>query len=199
MIAVDDDGESEPQAEPEGLPAEVDAEGVPDEPDPLRDETVLPEGVGIEHIDWSPWYARCPTYGEVWRVVCDGADWVAGYTLSTPPDNKVGKRRLYFEHRLCVPWALVPYVIREHHELGHWGVEKLTLELPRFYRWGPTGRLLRDLIKRLTAECPVCQAHKHPMRDPSVRRREMPVPMAAGDIVALDKFFMPLVKHDGNT
>ena len=45
----------------------------------------------------------------------------------------------------------------------------------------------------------VCQAHKQPIRDLSVRRREMPVPMAAGDLVALHQFMMPQVKHDGNT
>ena len=55
MIAVHDDGESEPEAEPEGLLAEVDAEGVPDEPEASWDETVLPDVVGIEEIDWSPW------------------------------------------------------------------------------------------------------------------------------------------------
>ena len=116
----------------------------------------MPDGVGIEEIDWSPWYAGCPTYGEVWRVVCYREDWVAGYTLITPAGNKVENRWFYFEHRMCFPWALVPYVIRKHHELGHGGVENLTLELPRFYRCGPTVRLLRNPIRRFTAECPVC-------------------------------------------
>ena len=33
---------------------------------------MIRDGVGVEEIDWSPWYAKCPTYGEVWRVVCEG-------------------------------------------------------------------------------------------------------------------------------
>ena len=37
------------------------------------------------------------------------------------------------------------------------------------------------------------------MRDLSVRRSEMPVPMEAVGDVAVDQFVMPQVKHDGNT
>ena len=131
------DGEVVPE---EVLAIEVDADGVPDDAEVPWDETVIPDGVGVEEIDWSPWYAKCPTYGEVWRVVCEGSRRAPGYTLYTPQGSKQEKRRLYFDHRLCVPWALVPYVLREHHELGHWGVEKLTLELLRRYRWGPIAK-----------------------------------------------------------
>ena len=41
VIVGDEDGESEPELEPEGMPAEVDVEGVSDEPDPPWDETVF--------------------------------------------------------------------------------------------------------------------------------------------------------------
>ena len=63
-IEVDDE-ESEKEAVPEEAPAiEVDGEGVPDDAEVPWDETVIPDGVGLEEIDWSPWYAKCPTYGE---------------------------------------------------------------------------------------------------------------------------------------
>ena len=112
--------------EPEGFPPEVDAEGVPDEPDTPWDKTVLPDGLGIEEIEWSAWYARCPTYAEVWRVVCDGADWVAGYTLITPPGNIL--------NTACVSRGLWSRTLYGNTMNWDTGVEKLTLELPRFYR-----------------------------------------------------------------
>ena len=53
VIDADDDGASESELEPEGLSPEVYAEGAPDEPDEW-DERVLPDGVRVEEIDWSP-------------------------------------------------------------------------------------------------------------------------------------------------
>ena len=118
-IEVDNE-ESDGEVVPEKVPAiEVDAEGVPNDAEVPWEKTVIPDGVGVEEIDWSPWYAKYPTYGEVWRVMCEGSRWVPGYTLYTTQVIKQKKHCRYFDHRLCLPWALVPYVIREHHELGH--------------------------------------------------------------------------------
>ena len=95
-----DNEESDEEAIAEEVPPiEVDIEGVPEYADVPWDETVIPDGVGVEEIDWSPWYAKCPKYGEVWRVVCVGSRWVQSYTLYTPQGNRHEKRRLHFDHR----------------------------------------------------------------------------------------------------
>ena len=60
VIVRDADGEGEPELEPEGMPPEVDVEGVSDEPDPPWDETVLPDGVGIEEIESVPMVCQVP-------------------------------------------------------------------------------------------------------------------------------------------
>ena len=85
---MDNEGIDEEVMAEEVPPVEVDAEGVPEEAEVPWDETVIPDGVGVEEIDRSPWYAICRTYGEVWRVVCEGSKWVPGYTLHPPQGNK---------------------------------------------------------------------------------------------------------------
>ena len=47
--------ESDEEVMPEEVPAiEVDGQGVPDDDEVPWDETVSPDGVGVEEIDWSP-------------------------------------------------------------------------------------------------------------------------------------------------
>ena len=59
-----DKEESEEEVMPEGVPAiEVRAEGVPDDDEVPWDETVIPDCVGVEEIDWSQWVCQVP---DVW-------------------------------------------------------------------------------------------------------------------------------------
>ena len=123
---------------------------------------------------------------------------MAGGVSLASAGNVVAKRRLVLGNKICVPMAITPYVIREHHEsLGHVRQEKLLLELPRHYNMAIEGKVLRDLVHRLVSTCVLCQAYKQPARDPAVNARPMPVPSSVGDHVALDEYQIPHVHFRG--
>ena len=110
----------------------------------------------------------------------------------------VARRRLILGNKICVPMAITPYVIREHHEsVGHVGQEKLLLELPRHYNLAIEGKALKGLVHRLVSTCVLCQAYKQPARDLAVKARPRPVPSSVGDNVALDVFQMQRVRSEG--
>ena len=56
-IEVDNEESDEEAMAEEVPPIEVNIGGVPDYAQVPWDETVIPDGVGVEEIDWSPWYA----------------------------------------------------------------------------------------------------------------------------------------------
>ena len=98
-------------------------------------------------------------------------------------------RRSVKDRKFCIPRALTPYVIREHHEsVAHGGREKLLEVLPRFYCLAIEGQVLKDLVRRMVSNCVLCQAYKQPVRNLAVKARPTPVPLSVGDHVALDVF-----------
>jgi len=160
-------------------------------------ENLLPDGRNTDEVPWAEWYASCPTYGPIWQAVLTGMVWPPGFELVTVC-NQEWKRRLIQDGKLCVPRAMLPYIVREHHESTyHIGQEHLLKEMRRFYRWGVTESVLKWLVNRMVSTCQICQAHKQPVKDYSVQMRSTLVPTSIGDHVFLDNFHMPEVKWEG--
>ena len=96
--------------------------------EPLFCENVLPEGKGVWECDWSAWYEKCTHFTSAWKETHTKDEWPRDYALT--PDGKY----LFYQGKKCVPTALVPYVIREHHEeTGNTGRQQFMTELQRFY------------------------------------------------------------------
>ena len=70
---------------------------------------------------------------KAWEMCHQGAEWPLGYSLAAA-GNVVPLRRLVKDNKLCIPRALTPYVIREHHDsVAHGGQDNLLEVLTRFY------------------------------------------------------------------
>ena len=122
------------------------------------DETLVPSGTSADELSWTDWYASCPQFAQPWAMTQEGAEWPDGYSLAAA-GNVVSKRRLVSRNKICVPMAITPYVIREHHEsVGHVGQEKLLLDLPRLYNLATEGRVLSGQVHRLVSTPVLCQA-----------------------------------------
>jgi len=163
----------------------------------LWDETLVAHGKSTEQLEWRQWYEECPTFGDVCNMCHAGGPWPEGYSLAAA-GNSLTLRRLVKGNTFCIPKALTPYVIREYHEsTGHGGQEKLLQGIPSYYTLAVSGKVLKDLVRRMVSTCVICQAFKQPVRDLAVKARATPVPMSVGDHVAIDVFHMTRVRSEG--
>ena len=125
----------------------------------------LPRDRKIFAVSWASHYEPCPTDSAVLAGVNGDGDWPVGYVLCS--FGGMGSRdKLYLGALLCVPSALVPFVVREHHaSTGHAGRDRWeTVVLSRNVLGMSLSRLRRQ-IAEILSHCKVFQAHKPPVRD----------------------------------
>ena len=140
-------------------------------------------------MNWDAEYKKCPVWKIIWKECHEPLTlWPEGY--------RVLKEKLYFQERLTIPSQFQEMVIQEYHQfMGHLGGEKLwKVMLLKFVFAKPVE--CKKYIMKVTKECPVCEACARPrsLRGPL---GSTPIPPSLMCSVALDIFYMPTVKWEG--
>ena len=119
----------------------------------------------------------------------ESADWPAGVILRGG--------RLIHEGLICVPETLTEFVMRECHKaMGHTGIQKLTVEAKRRYRF-PDQTHVENLAQHVRSSCAVCQACDHPNFAMAAPLRPTHVPPFPMTSVAMDVFFIAVGRVGG--
>ena len=113
----------------------VDAAEEPEAAEREWDETLVQYAMSMDELSSTEGYANCPKFAQPWAMPQEGAEWAEGHSLASA-GNVVGKRRPFLGNKICIPMAITPYVIREHHEsVGTLGRKNSGWSYPEITTW----------------------------------------------------------------
>ena len=141
--------------------------------------------------DSSGAYDSSDGFGEAWHDIHEGNEWPRGY--------KLFRGKLYFQEKLCVPEEKIQAVLTAHHNwVGHFGVDRLFLEVDRRYQL-PPGCDLKRRLQAIKRNCLVCQASDRPNWTSNGPLTMTLIPAQFMQSVCLDVFSMPVTQWRGGT
>ena len=152
--------------------------------------SILEPDPDILSQNWIPHYIVSKEFGDVWMNIKDNhPPWPYAY--------QIHDEKLYRDNLLCIPEVLVEKVLVAHHiHMGHCGVKKLLAEARRRYDIPPS-KSVEALVKKVRANCLICQACDPPNFSLNGPIRCNPVVERFMSSVCLDVFSMPRVQWQG--
>ena len=105
--------------------------------------------------------------------------------------------RLRHNHLTCVPEVMVPTVIQALHHVQHAGPEKMWQLFERQFQCSMPPAELKDLIKKICRQCPLCQSVKVNTGIQNKTLEFYPIPPHVFHSLAMDFVDLPHVKYEG--
>ena len=153
-------------------------------------------GRDIFNVDWSPWYQKCDTWGEIWRKHRSNNLndlWERGIKFV----DQGGNLRMLVHEKIAIPKRLCLSALMNCHIVwGHPGQKRLAKEFHLNFAVGPNWNF-RSMVKYTVEGCEICQSCEAPnwrATGPIEMTALIDAPMRS---VCLDFFSMPSISYEG--